>query len=331
MSNNISNTFMINNNHLRLDSVPDARGFKGNVYLNDRLYALGFRIPTEHTSVPPELRDADKQLVVYQQPEGPLVRVYWFENTWMISTSGRLNANASFWGSPVSFGAQFHKYVGDIFDSPRDFWRLLDKQRVYAFYLKPDESSRVILVPESSLGGDNLIFAGSWPLWSDDESLIDWNNPFAKIRAVEYNIGVDAEPVVALHVVDLDSHQVVKIWNKEYLHKKEIRGNDAHLDRQYCYWALTNTAKADELLAIYPERRRSLQDKLCCLMINAYLMLQTWRDKSLSWESYDWRLKKLVRITGSQQFAKLSLNDLALLTLTSINWGAIKLAPGREC
>lgn len=315
---------MINNQQLHLDPSISDSGHKGNVYLNDKLYALGFDKPIECTEIPAEIKDKT-ELIVFQQPEGPLVRVYWFENTWMVSTSGKLNANYSYWGSSTSFGQVLAKYLDGIFDNPvASFWNTLDKNFAYWFYLQPDENSRIVLQPTSSNGSDNLVYAGRLKLYETSMSAFDFTNKFDKIRAVEFNIDLTAEPIVALRVHDLETEKVYKIWNPSYLAKNKIRGNDAHLDRQYCYWQLTKPEIAAQFLEQYPEKRDMLSAKMWALIVFTDEM----KKKILStkdFETYDINVKKLMNCLPYRRLLALQPQDLALLILGNLNWNAVKI------
>ena len=323
MSKFYQNCFMLNNHQLHLDSGISLTGHKGNVYLNDRLYALGVDKPIECIEIPPEIKDKT-ELIVFQQPEGPLVRVYWFENTWMVSTSGKLNANSSFWGSSTSFGAVFSRYLADIFDNPTaSFWSQLDKNFAYWFYLQPDENSRIVLKPTSSNGSDNLIYVGCLKLYETSMSAFDFSNKFDKIRAVEYNIDIFTGPIIALRVYDLETNKVYKIWNKSYLAQNKIRGNDAHLDRQYCYWQLTRPDIADQFLQQYPEKRDMLTEKMWTLMIFTHKMKEKILTTRTGYEVYDKNVKKILDCQPYQRLVQLQPKDLALLILGNLNWSAI--------
>ncbi len=120
-----------------------------------------FSVPVEYV-VPNQERELRSELIfplmAYSAEEGTLIRVYFFQDEWRISTSSRIDAYESFWASRQSFGSQFEEYVVSITGTPLEvFLCSLDPSLKYFFLLPTsglnrlgklpsDESTRIFLV-----------------------------------------------------------------------------------------------------------------------------------------------------------------------------------------
>lgn len=149
---------VINNtsDFLTLDSNFE---YQGNIYKSNMLICKGMPICKE-------LRNWDDIVDVYNKNsdelkvrpyyEGSLIRIYYDDNKWNVSTNRCIDAFKSYWRTHISFGQLFKEYIEQkqniIFS---DFLNKLDKNIKYYFLFT---SSKVGYVSPSSTDNLYLIF-----------------------------------------------------------------------------------------------------------------------------------------------------------------------------
>ena len=94
-----------------------------------------------------------KNTKIFESHEGTLLRVYYFNNKWFVSTHRKLDANKSKWSCKDSFGILFRRAVnnnknlrdkfegGDIYDQ---FLDSLNKDYKYLFLLTNNSENRIV-------------------------------------------------------------------------------------------------------------------------------------------------------------------------------------------
>lgn len=247
----------------------------GEIHIDEKFYLPRVPVPLETFEIETySAIDSDlDNWYCYHQPEATQVRVYWFEaaKQWIISTSHRIDAYTSYWGSGMSFGAIFDSFVQDVYEET-DLTRRLDKNFCYHFFLETTSKNRIVEKRESDSGKDRFVYFGRMPVFTE-RMIYATDEPTILPELKRVVTGREIGPV-ALVMSHRSSFTTVKIWNAAYHEKMMLRGNDAFVDRRYILYKLTDLAKAKEYLELYDEKKAMLEKRyadfmqLCCHVFN---------------------------------------------------------------
>lgn len=252
---------------LRLYHSKDER-FKGLIY--DQSYHLvvqNFPVPEEYIfpqhsiSFGLAYKNESFPLTVYEAIEGTVIRVYYHQEQWHLSTSSRLDAFASTWASDQSFGHQFEDWVETVSGVPLDIFLCSLRQDRKYFFLLPtmginrlgksprDETHlyRIYLVAIETEKHE-LLFGPRLPrdetnLWTYArewivESIEQW------IRlAEEFNLMYYRSPT-----------ELVKCMTQSYSDRCALRNNQVNILHRYLeLYRTADHTRCDALRDMYPE------------------------------------------------------------------------------
>lgn len=137
----------------------------------DRIIALSLPFTDEFTlsestleELKPDTEQPDEKHVFFNSIEGTMLRVYWYNNQWYVSTNRKIDAFQSYWSSRVSFGKLFldqlqkmqksqhsqQEVVGEVTSDISLQEQLsvltthLDKEFIYFFLLRPTIDNRIV-------------------------------------------------------------------------------------------------------------------------------------------------------------------------------------------
>lgn len=233
---------------LRLYHTVDGT-FKGIIYTHDHtLVVPNFSVPKEF--VLPDQREALQEQLpsfpvrAFESVEGTLLRVFYFNGGWQVTTPSRLDAFASTWASSVSFGAQFNECIQHMTGVSLDvFLCSLRTDRKYFFLLPtmginrlgrvaaPDEVPRFFLVAIEDAHGfhyGDALPRDETNAWSYLEAFT-----FETIEALEKV--VRARSAVTLYFSAADARfgrEMVHVWrcvSREYADRCALRNNEANV------------------------------------------------------------------------------------------------------
>ena len=325
--NMYSNEIRKDVNVLRLENTLSENNEKGRIYVNDKILIPGVIKPEESILGSDKHKDFLTQSLenyfMFLQPEGPLLRVYYFCGEWYVSTPGKLSAHKSFWGSSFSFGQIFNNFLLDIFtDLKVEFWDTLDPAFAYYFYLRPTRHNRVVLRYDKDNGQHALIFAGMMPLNSTNVTQFIYAQTISAsiLPKVKRITGVykhticepGFKPAVALTCFHLTTGKTFKFWNPEYFEKKNIRGNDPYPLRRFCFLKLTDDSSVEEFLEFFPTRIDHYSHRY-----NNFLALANNILRGLANREYD----KIYEKVGSLAARNIvSVTEAALAILGEVSW-----------
>lgn len=212
-------------------------------------------------------KEGDKfPLTVFSAIEGTLIRVYYYNDQWNISTSSRIDAYTSFWSTRQSFGAQFEDFVYSISGTPLDvFLCSLDKHKKYFFLLptigtnrlgKPfveDEPKRIYLVgveeEDRSLKYGSNLDKSEHNLWSylEEYSMESIDQLVQKVVEQDQN------------VIVYFGDRVVKCVSQSYKERCDLRNNEPNIIYRYIELLKeqdetgVHSEKLEQLIDMYPE------------------------------------------------------------------------------
>lgn len=232
----------------------------GNVICHTSVYTHEY-----HISEVPE--DIDwKNAIVLTAHEGTLLRVYYYNNKWYVSTHKKLDSNKSRWGCKYSFRTLFDNALQDIYNTTNlddVFYDKLDKQVVYTFLLRNNAYNRIVCDSPSD-GEPKIYFTGSYTKTgtTDYASVpIPTLNEFP-ITSVERHYFTTFDQV-AEAVRDLDYRRVqgllvftptivFKILPDVYLEKRRVRDNCSNMLFRYAQLRQTNPEMCNVLVDMFP-------------------------------------------------------------------------------
>ena len=205
----------------------------------------------------------------FESHEGSLVRVFYFENKWYISTHRKLDAFRSKWASRESFGQYFKNALlseeenNNIFknslptgkdDILERFQDTLDKTKQYMFLIRNSNENRIVCSPPSRptiyhvgtfINGElnlkeniNIPFPKSLTFDNVDDILFYLDKVYYK----------DTQGVIGF---DISNNRQVKVVHKDYQTLFNARGNEPSI--KFRYLQVRQTKVQDMLFHLYPE------------------------------------------------------------------------------
>ena len=234
-------------------SEESIKNTRGNIFNKDnKLICSSYSFTPEYT-----VDDHDKyssleldKCFCFLSEEGTLLRLFFNDNKWNLSTHKKINAFESRWSSPYSFGDLFveslqyfftkgegvsHLQVEEEKDVYDCFCSTLDTTLVYTFLLRTNKDTKIVCDPPAH---PTLYFTGlfkdgtyqtgnptclpsptvlTFPTVSDLETYVDALNPLA-------SQGV---------MIMLPNLSTIKILNRTYVQYKKIRGVEPNIESAY--------------------------------------------------------------------------------------------------
>jgi hypothetical protein len=222
--------------------------------------------------------------------EGALLRVFWHQTRWYVTTNKKLNAFKSRWSSRKSFGEMFAD--GLVALSPQNAENVLekmldsmDKEYVYFFLVGYNHENRIVCQV-----GSPVIFIGRW----NQDKVLDreWKHTPALPGSVAVVSKTTEELIKEAAAVDIKVYQGVilfhktenrqiKIHSPDYRKFSQIRGNNPNI--RFRYLEVRND----------PEKKKVLTD-----------LYPIYQDMFLEYENILYQIAKLVRYYYIQRYIK---------------------------
>lgn len=209
---------------------------------------------------------------IYESHEGCLIRMFYFEDRWLISTHRKLNAFRSKWASKESFGTNFKKAIehlysndetfknsiSDTTDTPllEKFQNVLDKSKQYMFLLRNTFENRIVCVaPENP----TVLHVGTIENGIlNTEDFCNIPKP-RKLDFADYNeldnyiSNIDIREIQGLICFSkYDDSEHFKIIKQEYDDFFKARGNESSIKFRYLQVRTSNKDYTDRLYVLYP-------------------------------------------------------------------------------
>jgi hypothetical protein len=257
------------------DTQPEIiKSTRGLIYHNDELVVKTFDYTPEYTLEEKEkfennLQENFSNCRFFQAKEGTMVRLFYFNNKWHLSTQKRLNAFQSRWGSELSFGQLFiqglineynnnaklrekisYNDQDELYDN---FLNLLDKTRVYVFFIQNSDENRIVIK-----NGKNYIlyhigtfFNNCKDFTLDNDIYITHPNEiqFDNIQSIYEYISFNENNNNFGVMVFLPNNKQFKIIDSKYKNMLNLRGNDPSVLRRYLF--IRNTSEKVDFINLY--------------------------------------------------------------------------------
>ena len=236
------------NNNIFSDILPINLECRGIIINDDTIIMRNLPFTYEYSDSDIDIKEKIEIIFnncrFYDSQEGSLIRVFYFNDKWFMSTNRKLDAFKSRWSSDKSFGTYFVEGIRKISkDTDTDdnilekFYSTLNKDKKYLFLLKNSQENRIVCI--NSIEDDSIYHIGSY---FNDEFLLDDECMFPHPK--EYKTFRDVDTLVN-HVknIDIFNNQGImcfgpngyqyKILNSKYLDYFNIRNNEPNIILRY--------------------------------------------------------------------------------------------------
>lgn len=198
--------------------------------------------------------------------EGTVLRLFFFDGEWRLSTYKKINGRNSRWNAR-KFGEYFDELFGDDYS-------MLDKNICYTFLLSHQDTAIITTIPEPK-----LYFVLKWNIETQryestkDDTTFDNHPNIARPEMLDISSGVELEPNdVGLFVTFFNTEkgtiQSVKYITSEYKDDRDIRGNEPNL--RIAYFNTKNKERLRELLPHHNETFDDFDEQLKSLSLLLY-------------------------------------------------------------
>ena len=195
-----------------------------------------------------KLADKDGGWDIFYSIEGALIRVFWHNNRWFISTNKKLNAFKSRWSSRKSFGEMFHEGLSGGSEDEDVLIKSLDglaKDKIHIFLVRYNNENRIVCNAEKD-PRNQLVFVGSW---DDEKKILDRTVELPPILCATRTIKIEKdmtqeELLEFVDTMDVTRYQGVilfhkkkniqfKIYSSGYASLYKARGNNPNIRFRY--------------------------------------------------------------------------------------------------
>lgn len=262
------------------DILKQSRGV---VFHGDKLVMKGFPFTYEYTidnnlkNIEEDILPIFDQCSFYDSYEGSLIRMFYFNNKWYLSTNKKLDAFRSKWASKESFGSFFKialeseienndrlrnaLNLDNTTDSISRFQDLLDKDKQYMFLLLNNTENRIVskqpdrptLFHVGTFVDFNLVMTED--IYIPYPKKHNFNNIDELFKYVD---NVDYKNLQGVIIFTPNNSQY-KIFNKDYHELYNVRGNEPSIKFRYLQVRMVKK-DSDILHYLYPEFSKYFDD-----------------------------------------------------------------------
>lgn len=236
--------------------------------LEDNIVALSLPYTDEYVyeeEKPDEIHLEDlEKYRIHRSIEGTVIRVFWYDDKWYITTNRKLDAFKSFWSSHLSFGQLFVNQIFSIFheNTIEGFLGRLDQENIYYFLLLPTIENRIVCKVDHTK--PSLYFIGFLSKNNMDGTLSYKDEKLENIPQMEeltfqtkeelfnYVKDVDIWESQGLILFERESNKQFKILNSKYKYYWTIRNNNPNLYLRYLE-IRSDPKKLDDFFRLYPK------------------------------------------------------------------------------
>ena len=218
-----------------------------------------------------------EQVRVLEAYEGTLLRVFFYDNKWYISTCRKLDAFKSKWGSNKSFGELFE----DMIETPFEYFckNTLDETKVYCYVIRTYNKNRIVC---SGYEKPELFLVGTY----DNGDFDKFNFEKCNVPLVQDITTMDA---LKAHMEKIDPSKLqgvilmnekgecVKVMKHEYVEAFKLRGNQPNILLRYIELQQEgNPSKVETFFNMYPEQKEHIVaftdviDDICYYVFRKY-------------------------------------------------------------
>jgi hypothetical protein len=250
------------------DSDEFTKQCRGLVFKEEKLFLRGNAyadeiVHNEHGKIAETLKNLE-EWTYFPAYEGALIRMFYTNDKWFVSTHRKLDAFRSKWSSRESFGAIFEKSIKqDTGLSLEEFKQKLDKTKQYMFLVRNQQDNRIVCLPPGE-DETHVFHIGTWQnlMPSDDDVGVKKPQPFITFSSV-VDLATTVNSLDPWHYQGIicfgPDNKQVKILNKDYVSLFKVRGNEASVKFRYLQLRKDKTMKS-RLEKLYPEMAESFHE-----------------------------------------------------------------------
>jgi len=255
---------------LKLYSEPHPTGLKGVVFSGNTCVMNAFPRVSNVTQSTISSRFTDELVAkgrFFEHQEGALVRVYFAENDWRISTQRKIDAFMSRWSSRHSFGENWveaiiseqvvnEKYasrVGEDGSPAGRLFKTLDVKNQYLFIVRNTRDNRIVCkAPERpTLYHIGTFKDGKLDIDDDIDVAKPTEHAFKSVEELERAVAALDCKIKSGFTAVLPNNKWYKIQSTDYINLETVRGNEPSLKFRYLQLRL-EPEKVDALYELYP-------------------------------------------------------------------------------
>jgi hypothetical protein len=200
----------------------------------------------------------DDNIKIFKSYEGTLIRVWNYNDNWLISTHRKLSSFNSRWGSMNTYGDIFINALKQYNISFDDFLQTLDKNIIYVFLLRTYKDNRIVC---NKYDLPTLFFVGAFDqqhnfYFNRHEVMISTSEQLS-LKSIDdiqsYIHTIDVYDFQGLFIINSTNGDTIKIIHPDYYKLAKLRGNNPNILGRYL--ALKNNPTQDiiDYKNLYPE------------------------------------------------------------------------------
>lgn len=246
----------------------------------------------------------------YPSYEGSLIRLFYFNNRWFVSTNKKLNAFRSKWSSSKSFGELFEDALlhecslNETFSKTVDrnhiitsFCSLLNKGNQYMFLIRNNKENRIVCNPPSN-DEHHVFHVGTFidnklDLKHEIENFprpeeLKFENSTKLFQFISNSNYKNLQGVIAFN----SSNEQIKIYNPEYQTFYNTRGNVPSVKFRYLAVRMDKNM-VNRMYEIYPEFIETFEKYESCIFEIAQIIHNLYCQK---------HIKKIFTVAPQDQY-----------------------------
>lgn len=278
------------------ESDEKLKEIRGLIFQDDKLVVKTFNytpeiVIDETEKVNQYLGDDYSKTIIFNSEEGSILRLYYVNDRWYLSTNKKIDAHNSRWGKADSFGnlfrtallekaendENFSKRIGyknnqkefgiEINPELKDFDEnlnkniiftnfcdTLDKNKIYTFLLTSNNKNRIVCQNEKTKLYHVGTFDSNFDLSITEDIGIPYPTRLNILNLKELQEHINTIDIYKSQgvVVYLPGNKQVKIYNREYFDNMKLRGNNPCIVHRYLY-IRSNPDQKEKYFNLYPE------------------------------------------------------------------------------
>ena len=268
--------------HCTNETPQEVRQCRGFIYSKNKEHLIvsnfgytqnyTFDINMNMTSFLGDESDWASQWMFYYSMEGTLLRLFYYQDRWHLTTNKKLDAYRSRWSSRLSFGELMEMAISKTLHIPfSSFVEKLEPEYLYLFLLRPNHNTRIVCHVNQKM--DKVLFLGRSELGefkfqsSNEISHILPELARPTLLPIEnwndfqtYMNSLDVMEYQGILVTHKETSDQIKFIHPKYAFLSEIRGNNSNL--RYRYLELRQDSEKLKLLYYLYPRHTDIFDSL---------------------------------------------------------------------
>ena len=262
--------------YVRCDSNDNInlQNCRGVVFHGDEIIMKAFPYTIEHShndfeEIDQNIGSLFDKCSFYDAHEGSLIRLFYFNNKWFISTHRKLNAFKSKWAAKESFGTCFKKALEAEVQNNKElsamlpnndnsllerFQETLDKEKQYMFLVRHTSENRIVCAaPETpKLYHVGTFVNGELVMTEDCKIPYPKKHDFNDINELlSYVDNIDISQLQGV-ICFTPNNKQIKINHRDYNDLFRARGNEPSIKFRYLQVRM-NRKTTDMLFHLYPD------------------------------------------------------------------------------